>query len=31
VISHLDGLLSDEEVRTLEEGIRGRFGVAKAS
>jgi hypothetical protein len=31
VISHLDGLLSDEEVRTLEEGIRDRFGVAKAS
>jgi hypothetical protein len=31
VISHLDGLLSDEEVRTLEEGIRDRFGVSKAS
>jgi len=31
VISHLDGLLSDEEVRLLEEGIRDRFGVSKAS
>jgi hypothetical protein len=31
VISHLDGLLSDEEVRLLEEGIRDRFGVSRAS
>jgi hypothetical protein len=31
VISHLDGLLSDEEVRLLEKGIRHRFGVLRAS
>ena len=31
VISFLDGLLSDEDVRMLEEGIRDRFGVSKAS
>lgn len=31
VISYLDGLLSDEDVRILEEGIRDRFGVSKAS
>ena len=31
VISSLDGLLSDGEVRMLEEGIRDRFGVSKAS
>jgi hypothetical protein len=31
VISHLDGLLSDEEVRLLEEVIRDRFGVSEAS
>jgi NRPS condensation-like uncharacterized protein len=29
VISYLDGLLGDEEVRMLEEGIRDRFGVSK--
>jgi hypothetical protein len=29
VISYLDGLLSDEDVRMLEEGIRDRFGVSK--
>jgi hypothetical protein len=31
VISHLDGLLSDEEVRLLEASIRDRFGVSRAS
>jgi phospholipid N-methyltransferase len=31
VISYLDGLLGDEEVRMLEEGIRDRFGVLKTS
>jgi hypothetical protein len=31
VISYLDGLLSDEEVRMLEAGIRDRYGVAKYS
>ncbi|MCK9417900.1 MAG: hypothetical protein M0R70_00805 [Nitrospirae bacterium] len=31
VISSLDGLLSDEDIRMLEEGIRDRFGVSKAS
>jgi hypothetical protein len=31
VISYLDGLLSDEDVRMLDEGIRDRFGVSKAS
>jgi hypothetical protein len=30
VISYLDGLLGDGEVRMLEEGIRGRFGISKA-
>jgi hypothetical protein len=27
VISYLDGLLSEDDVRTLEKGMRGRFGV----
>ncbi len=31
VISYLDGLLSDDDVRMLDTGIRGRFGVSKAS
>jgi hypothetical protein len=31
VISYLDGLLSDEDVRMLEGSIRDRFGVSKAS
>jgi hypothetical protein len=31
VISYLDGLLGDGEVRMLEEGIRDRFGVSKSS
>jgi hypothetical protein len=30
VISYLDGLISDEDVRMLEEGMRDRFGVSKA-
>jgi len=31
VISFLDGLLSDGDIRTLDTGIRGRFGVSQTS